>query len=98
MTGLAPGNDVWIYGAEGTLRLDSGLNVWGGKRGEHQLTEIPNPSEGQAYWRVEEEFCRAIRGQERITRTPFDVGVHYMEFTEAVTRSAQTGQAVGLPL
>ena len=98
VTGLAPGNDVWIYGAEGTLRLDSGLNVWGGKRGEHQLTEIPNPAEGQAYWRVEEEFCSAIRGQERITRTPFDVGVHYMEFTEAVTRSAQTGQAVGLPL
>ena len=98
VTGLAPGNDVWIYGAEGTLRLDSGLNVWGGKRGEHQLTEISNPAEGQAYWRVEEEFCSAIRGQERITRTPFDVGVHYMEFTEAVTRSAQTGQAVGLPL
>jgi len=47
---------------------------------------------------VEEEFANGIRGTEPITRTPFDVGVHYMEWTEAVTRSAQTGQAVSLPL
>ena len=59
---------------------------------------MPIPQEGQGYWRVEEEFCSAIRGQERITRTPFDVGVHYMEFTEAVTRSSQTRQVVSLPL
>ncbi len=29
---------------------------------------------------------------------PFETGVHYMEWTEAVYRSAQTGQAVYLPL
>ena len=98
VTGFSPGNDVWIYGSEGTLRLDSGLNVWGGQRGDSRLTEIPNPTEGQAYWRVEEEFCSAIRGQEKITRTPFDVGLHYMEFTEAVTRSSQNRQVVSLPL
>jgi len=62
------------------------------------LSEIPNPEDKQAYWRVEEEFCNAIRGQEKITRSPFDVGVHYMEFTEAVTRSAQLREAVSLPL
>ena len=73
-------------------------NVFGGKRGDSQLTEIPNPPELQKFWRVEEEFISAIRGQEQITRTPFSVGVHYMEFTEAVTRSAQTGQAIALPL
>jgi len=28
----------------------------------------------------------------------FETGVHYMERTEAVYRSAQTGQAVYLPL
>ena len=28
----------------------------------------------------------------------FETGVHYMEWTEAVARSAQTGQAVYLPL
>jgi predicted dehydrogenase len=47
---------------------------------------------------VEEEFVNAIRGREHVTRTPFQVGVHYMEWTEAVTRSAQTGRAVSLPL
>jgi len=31
-------------------------------------------------------------------RTPFNIGVHYMEWTEAVTASAQTGEAVYLPL
>jgi hypothetical protein len=47
---------------------------------------------------VEEEFCRAIRGEEKVTHTPFDIGVQYMEFTEAVTRSAQSGEVVPLPL
>ena len=98
VTGFGSGNEVWIYGSEGTLRLDSALNVHGGRRGDSAMAEIPNPPEGQAHWRVEEEFCNAIRGQERITRTPFDVGVHYMEFTEAVTRSSQTRQVVSLPL
>ena len=98
VTGFGPGNEVWIFGSEGTLRLDSALNVYGGRRGDSAMAEIPNPPEGQAYWRVEEEFCNAVRGQERITRTPFDVGLHYMEFTEAVTRSSQTRQVVSLPL
>jgi len=98
VTGLSSGNGVWIYGSEGTLHVDGAQNVYGGKRGDDKLSEIENPEAGRAYWRVEEEFCNAIRGQEKITRTPFEVGLHYMEFTEAVTRSAQTGQAVALPL
>ena len=98
VTGLSSGNGVWIYGSEGTLHVDGAQNVYGGQRGDDKLHEINNPEEDRAYWRVEEEFCNAIRGQEKITRTPFEVGVHYMEFTEAVTRSAQTGQTVALPL
>lgn len=98
VSGLSPGNDLWLYGSEGTIHVDSALNVYGGRRGDSQLSEIPNPEEKQASWRVEEEFCNAIRGQEKVTRTPFDIGVHYMEFTEAVTRSAQLGEAVSLPL
>ena len=98
VSGLSPGNDLWLYGSEGTIRVDSALNVYGGRRGDSQLSEIPNPESRQAVWRVEEEFCNAIRGQEKVTRTPFDIGVHYMEFTEAVTRSAQLGEAVSLPL
>ena len=98
VTGLSPGNDIWLYGSEGTLHLDGKLNLSGGKRGDSQLTEIPNPPEGQYAWRVEQEFIGAIRGEEPIVHTPFDVGLHYMEFTEAVTRSAQSGQAISLPL
>ena len=98
VTGLSPGNEVWLYGTDGTLRLDQRLHLYGGRRGDQQLSEIPNPPENQYDWRVEEEFIGAIRGQEPVTHTPFDVGVHYMEWTEAVTRSAQTGQAVSLPL
>ena len=37
-------------------------------------------------------------GVRHVTHTPFEVGVQYMEFTEAVTRSAQSGQAIYLPL
>ena len=98
VTGLSPGNEVWLYGTEGTLHLDQQLNLRGGRRGEVRLAEIPVPPQERYSWRVEEEFISAIRGQEPVTRTPFDVGVHYMEWTEAVTRSAQSGQAVSLPL
>ena len=98
VTGLSPGNEVWLYGTDGTLRLDQQFNVYGGRRGDQQLAELANPPEKQYAWRVEEEFIGAIRGQEPVTHTPFDVGVHYMEWTEAVTRSAQTGEAVSLPL
>ncbi|PKB66071.1 MAG: hypothetical protein BZY81_08340 [SAR202 cluster bacterium Io17-Chloro-G4] len=98
ITGLSAGNDIWLYGSDGTLHLDGQLNLTGGKRGDSQLSEISNPPEGQYAWRVEQEFIGAIRGEEPIVHTPFDVGVHYMEFTEAVTRSAQSGQAISLPL
>ena len=98
VTGLSPGDDLWLYGTEGTLYLDQQLNLYGGRRGDRQLSPIPNPPEDQYGWRVEEEFIGAIRGQEPVVHTPFDVGVHYMEFTEAVARSAQTGRAVSLPL
>ena len=50
------------------------------------------------HWRVEEEFVGAIRGHNKVNTTDFYAGVRYMEFTEAVTRSMQSGQAVKLPL
>ena len=100
VTGLAPGGEVWLYGSKGTLRLEGppSLALYGGRRGDGQLSPIAIPTEKQGKWRVEEEFVNAIRGSEAVTLTPFEVGVQYMEFTEAVTRSAQTGRAVTLPL
>ena len=97
-TGLSNGNQTWIHGTEGTIHIDERQTVHGGKRGEKQLSEIPNPPEGQAVARVEAEFIRAIRGLEPVTTNTFEIGVHYMEWTEAIHRSAMTGQAVHLPL
>ncbi|MFQ5882973.1 MAG: Gfo/Idh/MocA family protein [Candidatus Methylomirabilales bacterium] len=99
VTGLAPANEAWLFGTEGTLRLDTAtLKLYGGRRGDTELKEIGIPKEKQVGWRVEEEFINAIRGQEQVIRTSFEDGVRYMEFTEAVIRSAQSGQAISLPL
>jgi predicted dehydrogenase len=97
-TGLSTGTQIWFYGTEGTIHVDQQQRIFAGRRGDTQLTEVPNPPEEQAYYRVEEEFTNAIRGKEEITMVSFETGVHYMEWTEAVIRSAQTGQVIYLPL
>ena len=97
-TGLSTGNQTWIYGSEGTIYVDRRQNVFAGRRDDSELAAVPNPPQEQAYYRVEEEFINAIRGIEEVTMAPFETGVHYMEWTEAVHRSSQTGQAVYLPL
>ena len=61
-----------------------------------KLVRIPKNKQNR--WRVEEEFINAIRGLEPITHTNFEDGVRYMEFTDAVTISYQSGQTVVLPL
>ena len=96
--GLAPGNNVWLYGTDGTIHVDNQMRVFGGKRGDSELQEIANPPESRYSWSVEEEFIASIRDGAPVLRTPFNIGVHYMEWTEAVTVSAQTGEAVYLPL
>jgi predicted dehydrogenase len=99
VTALAPPNEAWLFGSEGTLRLDADARrLYGGRRGANALEEISIPAERRIGWRVEEEFINAVRGAEKVTRTAFEDGVRYMEFTEAVARSAASGQAVPLPL
>ena len=99
VTGLAPSGDVWLFGTEGTLHLDAGsMRLFGGRRGDDSLAELPVPVEKQQSWRVEEEFVNAIRGLEPVRLTTFEDGTAYMEFTEAVALSARTGRTVHLPL
>ncbi len=86
-----------LYGSEGTLAFTEG-RLWGGRRDDAGLEEIPIPADEERHWRVEEEFINAIRGIEPVRLTTFADGVRYMEFTEAVFRSRQTGQAIALPL
>lgn len=95
VTGLAGGPEAWLFGSEGTLRLADG-RLFGGRRGDSALTEIPVPPEEEGKWRVEEEFVNAIRGKEKIQLTTFEDGVKYMEFTEAAIRSMAEGRTVAI--
>ena len=97
ITGLAGAPEVYIFGNQGTLRF-SGNKLYGGQKENNELKEIDIPFEEEGRWRVEEEFVKAIHGEEVITHTDFDTGVKYMEFTEAVTRSMLTGTSIPLPL
>jgi predicted dehydrogenase len=95
ITALAPASEAWVFGTEGTLRLEADARrLSGGRRGDRALSEIAIPVERRIGWRVEEEFVNAIRGREKITHTTFEDGVRYMEFTDAVAKSAASGQAV----
>ena len=97
VAGLAGAPEVYLFGSNGTLRF-SGNRLYGGQKGDPELNEIDIPDTEAGAWRVEEEFVNAIRGEEVITHTDFETGVKYMEFTEAVTRSMQSGTAITLPL
>lgn len=94
------GTQVQLYGSEGTIKYELAPHdrLWGARRGESALREIDVPPEEELRWRVEEEFVAAIRGEGKIEFTDFAEGVRYMEFTEAVARSAAAGKPIALPL
>jgi predicted dehydrogenase len=109
ISGVMPftqGTGIVLYGTEGVIHYDLGSDrLWGASRrrigeagGSTTLQEIPIAPEKSRSWRVEQEFVEAIRGGPAVQFTDFPSGVRYMEFTEAVARSAQTGEAVELPL
>ncbi len=100
VTRFGPGSQIHLYGSEGTLKYELAPHdrLWGAQRGENQLQEIAVPPEQEYGWHVEEEFIGSIRGECPVRFTDFATGVRYMEFTEAVVRSAATAQAVQLPL
>ena len=95
--GFGRASEASIYGSLGTLRMVDG-KFWGARQGEAGLREISIPPEEAGMWRVEEEFINAIRGLESVSRTTFQDGVKYMEFTEAALRSMAEGRAISLPL
>jgi predicted dehydrogenase len=95
VTALALPAEVWVFGTGGTLRLEADAKrLSGGRRGDRELREIPIPADRRIGWRVEAEFVTAIRGAEKVSRTTFEDGVRYMEFTDAVARSAESGRAI----
>lgn len=102
VVGLAPHSEVYLFGTEGTLAVQSAggqvLQISGGRRGNTELAPIEVSPENLGGWRVEEEFIGSIRGEEIITHTDFWTGVRYMEWTDAVTRSLRGRRRVQLPL
>ena len=91
VTALLQDDAIYLFGSEGTLRLTSD-RLFGGRKGDEQLTEIPITAEERGEWQVEEDFVAAIRGEREVTHTTFADGVHYMEFTDAVARSIHNGR------
>ena len=98
-TALAGGSQTWLFGSEGTIQVAGG-RILGGRRGDSELGEILDPPQepGPRRVGVEERFVNTIRGTAENTTESLEIGVDYMEFSEAVHRSAQTGRAVNLPL
>jgi predicted dehydrogenase len=109
VSGVMPFNQgmgIELYGTDGILRYDLEADrIWGISRRDRArsgsveaLEEIPIPPEKARAWRVEADFVDAIRSGAPIELTDFATGVSYMEFTEAVARSAQRGETIELPL
>jgi predicted dehydrogenase len=93
---FGPGSQIHLYGAKGTLKylLAPEDRLLGAKATDRTLKEIPVPADKEGGWRVEQEFISAIRGEDSVKLNDFATGVRYMEFTEAVARSAASGAAV----
>jgi predicted dehydrogenase len=97
---------IHLYGSEGVVHYDlMDDRIFGASRRHGsaagkatELKEIPIPRDKAGGWRVEAEFVEAIRQGTPVRLTDFTTGVKYMEFTEAVARSAQQGEPVDLPL
>ncbi len=97
---------IQLYGSAGTLRYDLladriyGASARQGRPAARadELAEVRIPPEKERTWSVEADFIAAIREGRSIELTTFETGVRYMEFTEAVALSAESGEAIELPL
>jgi predicted dehydrogenase len=100
ITLFGPEKQIHLYGSRGTIKyvMAPKEQMFCGRAGETELRLLEIPADQRGGWRVEAEFIGAVRGQEKIHYTDFATGVRYMEFTEAVTRSAALNLPVDLPL
>jgi len=100
VVGLSSPSDLWLFGTEGTLHciLAPISEIWWGGRGQDKLSIIDIKSSSRVEIDTEKQFIDAIRGDGTVAETTFEDGVRYMEFTEAVARSAQERRTINLPL
>ena len=101
VTAHGQGVGIRLYGSKGYLHYDLASDqIFGSNKKSRsgEPEEIPIPDDKARTWQVEADFIEAIRNGKEIELTDFETGVAYMEFTEAVARSARRGEAVTLPL
>lgn len=97
---FGPVPQIQLYGSRGTIKVEFAPEerVLVGRRGDEAL-HVAEPADDEiGSWRVEEEFIEAIRGEGPVALNDLATAVEYMQFTEAVHRSASSGTAVALPL
>src|SRR5260370_3931499 len=84
VTALGPANEVWIFGSDGTLRLEADAKrLSGARRGDKELREIPIPAERRIGWRVEGEFVNAVRRPQKVALPTFADGLRRICCPEA---------------
>ena len=87
-----------IYGTRGALVYKFFTEeMQGASEGSEQTAPIPVPAEEERFHTTDAEFIAAIREGGPVS-PDFEDGVRYMSFCEAVALSAESGQAVELPL
>ncbi|WP_437231145.1 Gfo/Idh/MocA family protein [Planctomicrobium sp. SH661] len=98
---FGPGTQIHLYGSRGTVKVhfvDGEEQVFIGRAEDKELSRLEIPAEETGAWRVEEEFIGAIRGGKKVALNDFSTAIKYVEFLEAVTRSAAENVPVDLPL
>jgi predicted dehydrogenase len=89
---------IELYGSDGTLTYEINTHrILGARAGDRELQPLEIPSDLVREWRAEADFIDGIRKGTPVS-PDFEEGLRYIEFTEAVYRSARTKQAVTLPL
>jgi predicted dehydrogenase len=91
------GTHIRLYGTAGTLHYDLAADrlTLAPPGGEFAPVEVPAHERGG--WAVEADWVASIREGRPVQFTDFERGVAYMEFTEAVAKSAEAGVAVDVP-
>lgn len=85
------------YGSKGSLRYHFGTDEIDASRNGGPWEPILLTPDTTREWTVEKDFIAAIR-EGKDAHPNFDDGVKYMEFTEAVFRSVESGKRIDLPL
>lgn len=95
---LFPGQDrIEMHGTNGKLVYNLATDeIWGAQKGDKKLRAISIPDELIREWKAEADFIDAIRNGKKVSPSFYE-GLKYMEFTEAVYKSAASGKAIELP-